>query len=293
MQTFLCTKILAIRIQIQIERRVYFRKHRPLDVCWHVHQDANMKERITLEGIKACPCAWRTIHGISKVSFYRYKEKAKAGLRAEPHGNLGSKKPRLHTLQATANLSMLLENNADRMPHKTKTLDLGEKVVSMCLPPSFCWNETLPEINDVNAQFDLPNVSASGLSKIRKDSFLEYAPKGRGDSFAWCGQCDNLKQLRSACTPGSHARKVWTNKLDALIEVQRAHRELYYANQRMSENSLVKVLTIIHDKMDHSKTASLHFSHKSKAVDSFMKLPVSATSMIAHGHGDKRYAHYG
>ena len=52
-------------------------------------------------------------------------------------------------------------------------------------------------------------------------------------------------------------------------------------------------MTIIHDKMDHSKTSSPHFSHKSKHMDSFMKLPISVTGMIAHGHGDIRYAHYG
>jgi hypothetical protein len=41
--------------------------------------------------------------------------------------------------------------------------------------------------------------------------------------------------------------------------------------------------------MDHSKTAFPHFSHKNKAVDSFMKLPVAVTGMIAHGHGDVQY----
>ena len=61
----------------------------------------------------------------------------------------------------------------------------------------------------------------------------------------------------------------------------------------MSESFLDKVLTIIHDKMDHSKTTSPHFFHKSKSVDSFIKLPVSAIGMIAHGHGNLRYAHYG
>ena len=61
----------------------------------------------------------------------------------------------------------------------------------------------------------------------------------------------------------------------------------------MFESFPDKVLTIIHDKMDHSKIASPHFSHKSKAVDSFIKLHVSTTGMIAHGHRDVRYAHYG
>jgi hypothetical protein len=72
-----------------------------------------------------------------------------------------------------------------------------------------------------------------------------------------------------------------------------SHRELYYANRHLSEKEPTKVLTIIYNKMDHSKTASPHFSHKIKATDSFMKLPVAVTQMIAHGHGDERYAQYG
>ena len=45
--------------------------------------------------------------------------------------------------------------------------------------------------------------------------------------------------------------------------------------------------------MDHVRTASSVFSHKSKELDSLVKLPLPMTGMIAHGHGDMRYAHYG
>lgn len=38
--------------------------------------------------------------------------------------------------------------------------------------------------------------------------------------------------------------------------------------------------------MDHAKIASRVFSHKSKELDGVIKLPVSVTSMIAHGHED-------
>jgi hypothetical protein len=75
--------------------------------------------------------------------------------------------------------------------------------------------------------------------------------------------------------------------------IARARRELYYANRNLSISELEKVLTIIHDKMDHSKTASPHLSHKNKSTEAFMKLLVSVTSIIAHGHGDIWYAHYG
>jgi len=54
-----------------------------------------------------------------------------------------------------------------------------------------------------------------------------------------------------------------------------------------------KMLTIIHDKMDHPKTASLHYFHKNKGTDSFMKMLVDVTGMIVHKHGDVRYARYG
>ena len=52
-------------------------------------------------------------------------------------------------------------------------------------------------------------------------------------------------------------------------------------------------MIVIHEKMDHSKTSSPHFSYKSKHMDLFMKLPISVTKIIAHGDGDVGYAHYG
>ena len=71
------------------------------------------------------------------------------------------------------------------------------------------------------------------------------------------------------------------------------HRELYYVNRNLSISELEKVLTIIYDKMDHLKTTCPYFSHKSKSTEAFMKLLVSVTGMIAHGHGNIWYVHYG
>ena len=77
------------------------------------------------------------------------------------------------------------------------------------------------------------------------------------------------------------------------IAGQRTHRELYYANRFLSEKEPKKCVTIIHDKMDHSKTSFPYFSHKSKYMDSFMKLPISISGMIAYDHGDVCYTHFG
>ena len=114
---------------------------------------------------------------------------------ADQHSNVGTTKLRIHTLQAMAIQCLMLEQSANHMPHKTTTLETGEKVVSKCLLSSWHWKDSLPKLNIVNAQLGLNKVSASGLSRIQNKSFAEYSPKSQGDHFARCGQCDKLKKL--------------------------------------------------------------------------------------------------
>jgi hypothetical protein len=144
----------------------------------------------------------------------------------------------------------------------------------------------LPKFNVVNTLFRLKEEFPIGLSRIRLKLFSEYFTKNQGDNFARCKQCYKLKKLRTAYTQGLRVEELWTKKLGAHIVAQRAHRELYYANWRLSKKQPENVLTIIYDKMDHSKTASFHFFHKNKAIDSFMKLPIAIIGMIANDHGD-------
>ena len=85
----------------------------------------------------------------------------------------------------------------------------------------------------------------------------------------------------------------WSKNLDKHLAITRAHREYYYAKQYHLLTYPYECLTIMHDKMDHAKTTSPVLSHKSKELDSLMKLPMFVTGMIAYRHGDVRYAHYG
>ena len=215
------------------------------------------------------------------------------GKRAEQDGNLCTKKLQMHIFQATAILWTVLENSINHMPHKSQTKEDGEKVVAMSLLLYFHWNSTLLEINVGNLQLGLKEVSQTCLSRISRELFLEFSTKKQCDNFACCGDCDYLKQIRSAYTRGSGAYDVCQKRLDIHIAGQRAHRELYYENWFLLEKELEKCVTIIHDKINHSKTFSSHFSHKIKHIDSFMKLPISLTRMIAHGHEDVCYAYYG
>jgi hypothetical protein len=293
MQPFPREKILAVRNQMWRDSDVRLRTHVKLDVHRQFHNDGNGNRVVTLEGINVCSTAWQLIMGVSRTTFFRYAEVATSGLRARHHGNYGSKKPREHTVQAIATLRCMLEKSADHVPHRSTTMPTGETMVTKTLPSSFKWKDTLPALNSINSCLELKQISKSRLSRIMNTSFPESEKKRDGDNFARCGECDRLKSLRASSTRGSRTEELWDTKLNEHNALARAHRELYYANRNLSISEPEKVLTVIHDKMDHSKTASLHFSHKNKRTEAFMKLPVLVTGMIAHGHGDIQYAHYG
>ena len=177
------------------------------------------------------------------------------------------------------------------MPHRMHTLPSRGKVVSKVLPASFKWKDTIPGVNAANAVFGLKGVSILNISRIRKRKFPEYNAKKPGDNFARCAKCDRFKTLRrTAILP---LKQKWDRLMKKHLLKARAHRDHYYVNRLRSTLYLHECLTIMHDKMDHAKTASPVFSHKSKQLDGLTKLLVSVTGMIAHGHGDVRYAHYG
>jgi hypothetical protein len=99
---------------------------------------------IRLKGIDVCPIAWYTIMGVSRATYYRWKMNANNGMHTDQRGNVGMAKLRTHTLQARATLRLLLEQSTDHMPHKTRTLEIGEKIVSKCLPSSWRLKDSLP-----------------------------------------------------------------------------------------------------------------------------------------------------
>ena len=186
-------------------------------------------------------------------------------------------------MQAIATLRCMLEKFA---PHRSMTLATRESVVMKMLSSSFKWKDTLLALNSMNSYLELKQISKSGLSKIVNTSFPEYEKKWDGDNFARCGECNRLKSTRASSTRRSHAEGLWNTKLNEHNAIAHSHRELYYANRNLSISEPEKVLTSIHDIMDHSKIALPHFSHKNKNTESFMKLLVSVTGMIAHRHGD-------
>ena len=263
------------------------------EVHRQVHREARGRSMVTIDEISVCMRAWMHISDVPESTSNSYQTYMNDGREALDHDNRGLLKPRKHTLQVATSLKCILEKQTDHMPHRTRTHKTGEKVVSMCLPATFQWKNQIKELNEVNAAFRLKEVSTSSLSKIRASKFLEYEVKKPGDNFAWCSICDTLQALKRASLTESITNLKWNRKLDKHLAIACAHRDYYYINWYRSYNFPHECLTVKHDKMDHSKTNSPIFSHKSKELDGLVKLPVSVTGMIAHGHGDVRYAHYG
>ena len=123
-------------------------------------------------------------------------------------------------------------------------------------PRHFQRKNQIKELNEVNAAFGLKEVSMSSLSKIRASKFSEYEVKKLGDNFARCATCDTLQALKRASLVGSITNLMWNRKLDKHLAVACAYRDYYYINRYRSHNFLHECLTVMHDKMDHSKTDS-------------------------------------
>ena len=116
---------------------VQFRNHIKLDVHRQFHRNATNRNVVTLEGIDVCPFAWMKIMDVSLTTFYCNAKFAAAAHAAQNHRNTGLRKPRSHTVVATATLGAILDRHADHMPHKTRVLPSGKKVVAKVLPSNF------------------------------------------------------------------------------------------------------------------------------------------------------------
>ena len=186
-----------------------------------------------------------------------------------------------------------MDKSADHMPHRSRVQTCGKKVVTKVLLATWKWKETIPKLNEVNNSFGLKDVSLSNLSKICCRSFEEYDTKRAGDNFAHSSSCDKYHSVRKLHQLSMQASLLLTTKLKMHLNKAWMHGYLYAANRYRSKCFPHECVTIMHDKMDHAKTTSPIFSHKMKHLDGFMKLPVSVTRMLAHGHGDVKYEHYG
>ena len=201
-QTFPREKIKLLREQMYVGIMFQFQLHLKLDVHRQSRIDNDGRKIVTLEGVDVCHEAWRHIMAVPESTFYRYTKHVIQNMVAQIHGNTSLRKPRPHTIQATATLRCILDKSTDHMPHRFQVLASGKKVVSKVLFATWKWKETIPEVNEVNTLFEFKEVSLSNLSKIRWHSFEEHDAKRPRDNFARCSSCDKYHLLWKLHQPG-------------------------------------------------------------------------------------------
>ena len=76
------------------------------------------------------------------------------------------------------------------------------------------------------------------------------------------------------------------------INYQNACRHLYHGWSSNSVDSPTEFPCIIHDKMDHPKSAIPRMQRSTKAICGLEQIPISVTKMLTYGHGDRANAHY-
>jgi len=202
----------------------HLRSTKKLDVHRAIHVNGTGRKVITIESIDVCCKALYTIHGVSKAEFYRQATYAKEGRRSRHHGNVGLKKPRESTRQATATLATIIAPLVDAMPHKTQTLTTGEKILEKVLLTCTKWKEILLDVNAVGEKVGLQPISLSKLSAIKKTNFSEYITKRRGNKFAQCSNCQKLKRFRDAHIMGTESYVAHQLNYFKHINMQETHR---------------------------------------------------------------------
>lgn len=286
-------KIIVLQLRMYDKTIVHFRNHIKLNVHRQFHRDGARRNVITLKGVDVCPFAWMKILDMNSTTFYCNAKYAAAGHTAQYHGNTGLRKPRNHIVVATVTLGAILDRHADHMPHKSRVLPSREKVVVKVLPANFKLKDQILLVHKHLTDCGLPPLYASNFSKIRRLSYPEYYAKKRGDNFVQCSTCDDFQSQKKLTHPGTQASLLWSKKMKVHINSAYAHRDLYYLNRFRSKSSPHEVVTIIHNKIDHSKTASPALFYKVKHLDGLIKLLLAVTGMLAYGYVGQCYAHYG
>ena len=92
----------------------------------------------SFNGNEVCIRAWYEIHGIPKTSFYHYCEQFENGVRQSVHGNDGLiRKGRDHTEMGRALMCSFVEENSERMPHKSRTMEDGTRETLLAIPNTY------------------------------------------------------------------------------------------------------------------------------------------------------------
>ena len=143
-----------------------------------------------------------------------------------------------------------------------------------------------------SARCNVKSVSQSTVSIMKKRLFRHVEVKDPNNNFSRCSECDFLQDCISRYPRGCDEWATLVNDKTKHINYQNACCRLYHGWSSNSIDSPTEFLCIIHDKMDHTKSAIPRMQRSTKATCGLGQIPISVTRMLTHGHGDGAYAHY-
>ena len=261
-----------------------------LSICYQ--KDQKMRYQFKINGVVVCCRAWYELHGIPKTSFYRYKEKFENGVHQYVHGNTCTLRRGLqHTSLARALLNEFVENNSEKMPHRSRTMLDGSRETQLVIPSTYKQVDILSEINSIIEQMGYgKKLSQSSFSRIWNKEY-PHVTLTKTSEFSKCNFCSSIK-ARLEAKPTLEERAMLLRERDIHMAQQQSCRSLYYAWRIFSETQPEKYVCIIHDKMDQKKTAIPRLCIVPKGVDSGYNLQVALIGMNTHGHGEGHYGHF-
>ena len=143
-----------------------------------------------------------------------------------------------------------------------------------------------------SARCNVKPVSQSTISVMKKKLFKNVEVKASSSNFSRCSECDIFQDCISRYPWGCDEWATLMNDRTKHINYQNTCRRLYHGWSSNSVDSPMEFLYIIHDKMDHTKSAIPRMQRSTKATSGLGQIPISVTGMLMHGHGDGAYAHY-
>ena len=144
-----------------------------------------------------------------------------------------------------------------------------------------------------SARCNVKPISQSTVSGMKRKLFRHVEVKEPNNNFSRYSECDFLQDCISRYPRGCDEWATLVNDMTKHINYQNVCRHLYHGWSSNSVDSPTEFLCIIHDKMDHTKSAIPQMQQSTKATSGLgQRFSISVTGMLTHGHCDEAYAYY-
>ena len=144
-------------------------------------------------------------------------------------------------------------DNSDFSPNQTRQVEEDGRSASLrLLPSTYNQSSLLKEINEALQELNFPSISQPTMSKIWNTHFA-YVAFSKNTNFSKCSECIVLKaQMKTSITKELEEKA--RARLKKHNKIVMCGRYCYYAYKIISEQYPKEYLSIIHDKMDKTKT---------------------------------------